>query len=166
MSVTKSSSSNHNVLFFFGTLLLALALASSPLQAQVVPLQANIDAQAQRRLQEQAAEARRQQRREENIKILIPALSPANLSSPQAQPILRRALAALTDLSAEGFSASDSLQKAASGTSLPPSTTRATQSYLNSTWQNLSRTITPESLPTLRLGQDPKPSLLIPPFTP
>ncbi|NBS84260.1 MAG: hypothetical protein EBS59_06145, partial [Verrucomicrobia bacterium] len=77
---------------FLRLFILFLGIGASLLQAQVVPTQANIDAQAQRRLQADAQESIRRRRIEENIRRLVPALDPSNLTTPEGPALTRQAL--------------------------------------------------------------------------
>lgn len=132
--------------------------------AQVVPVQANLDAQAQRRIQEQSERVRRQRQIDTNLEKIATALSSKNLSSPEGPVFTRRALAALFDLQSEGWSPAKSLQEA---TRLP--STRETQkttssAYLTKCWQEFSPSITPTVATTLRAGLSP--AFSIPPYVP
>lgn len=136
------------------------------LQSQVVPVQANIDAQNQRRLQADAQESIRRRQREDNLRRLVAALDPAALKGPEGMALTRQALAALADLSNDNFSPRDSLQQAVQKSSLEPSATKKTSAYLMECWTSLSGQITPEDLPLLRQGLEPKTPLSLPPFQP
>ena len=133
--------------------------------AQVVPVQANLDAQAQRRIQEQSEQARRQRQIDANLEKIATALSSKNLTSPEGPVLTRRALAALFDLQSEGWSPAKSLQEA--NTRLPP-TTHTPQAtslvYLTKCWQEFSPSITPDVATTLRAGLSP--AFSIPPYVP
>lgn len=87
MSVTQLFSSNPKLSWVLSLGLFTL-LAAESLHAQGAPpaavgSQANIDASAQRRLQETAQEAQRQRRIEDQIRILTPALNPDSLAGPR-----------------------------------------------------------------------------------
>ncbi len=132
--------------------------------AQVVPVQANLDAQAQRRIQEQSERVRRQRQIDANLEKIATALSSKNLTSPEGPVFTRRALAALFDLQSEGWSPEKSLQEA---TRLPSTTEtqKATSSaYLTKCWQEFSPSITPTVAATLRAGSSP--AFSIPPYVP
>lgn len=132
--------------------------------AQVVPVQANLDAQAQRRIQEQSERVRRQRQIDANLEKIASALSSKNLTSPEGPVFTRRALAALFDLQSEGWSPEKSLQEA---TRLPSTTEtqKATSSaYLTKCWQEFSPSITPTVATTLRAGLSP--AFSIPPYVP
>ncbi len=132
--------------------------------AQVVPVQANLDAQAQRRIQEQSERVRRQRQIDANLEKIATALSSKNLTSPEGPAFTRRALAALFDLQSEGWSPEKSLQEA---TRLPSTaeTPKATSiAYLTKCWQEFSPSITPTVAATLRAGSSP--AFSIPPYVP
>lgn len=143
-------------------ILLGSGIATLSLQAQVVPTQANIDAQAQRRLQEDARESMRRQRVDENTRRLVPALDPANLRGPNGPASIRKALAALTDLQADGVAPKDALLRAARNSLLKSNTS----TYLEACWQKVKDQLTPEALSALRQGLEPKSPLELPPFHP
>ncbi len=133
--------------------------------AQVVPVQANLDAQAQRRIQEQSERVRRKRQIDANLEIISSALSTEKLMSPDGPSFTRRALAALFDLQSEGWSPAKSLQEA--NTRLPPTahTPQATSlAYLTKCWQEFSPSITPIVATTLRAGLSP--AFSIPPYVP
>ena len=102
ISATKLFYSSRNVRSALFTLLILGLLSGSPAWTQVVPVQANIDAQAQRRLQEQAEQARRQRRIEDQLQRIVPALDPQNLSGPKSNRTTSQALAALYSLQTDG----------------------------------------------------------------
>lgn len=132
--------------------------------AQVVPVQANLDAQAQRRIQEQSERVRRQRQIDANLEKIATALSSKNLTSPEGPVFTRRALAALFDLQSEGWSPAKSLQEA---NRLPSTveTPKATSiAYLTKCWQEFSPSITPTVATTLRAGLSP--AFSIPPYVP
>ena len=164
MSATRSFISSRNPRQASVGLLLLLLMAPFLCLAQVVPVQANLDAQAQRRIQEQSERVRRQRQIDTNLEKIATALSSKNLSSPEGPVFTRRALAALFDLQSEGWSPAKSLQEA---TRLP--STRETQkttssAYLTKCWQEFSPSITPTVATTLRAGLSP--TFSIPPYVP
>jgi hypothetical protein len=75
----KSFCSSLRLLHFFLLFILAAVVPPSAIP-QAVPSQANIDASAQRRLQETAREAQRQHRIEEEIRKISPALAGKKLA--------------------------------------------------------------------------------------
>jgi hypothetical protein len=77
-------------------------LLALPAQSQVVPVQANIDAQAQRRIQQQAELARRQRRIEDHLQRIVPALDSNILSGSKGNRTTSQALAAIFSLQMEG----------------------------------------------------------------
>ena len=164
MSATRSFISSRNLRQAFVGLLFLLLMAPFLCLAQVVPVQANLDAQAQRRIQEQSERVRRQRQIDTNLEKIATALSSKNLSSPEGPVFTRRALAALFDLQSEGWSPAKSLQEA---TRLPSTseTQKATSSaYLTKCWQEFSPSITPTVATTLRAGLSP--TFSIPPYVP
>ena len=100
-------------------------LSGSPAWTQVVPVQANIDAQAQRRLQEQAEQARRQRRIEDQLQRIVPALDPQNLSGPKSNRTTSQAMAALYSLQTDGVSPRDALRRAIDCSTIPAEMTMA-----------------------------------------
>ena len=122
--------SNRNVRSAFLTLLTWALLSGSSAWTQVVPVQANIDAQAQRRMQEQANLARRQHRIEDLLQQIVPALDPKNLVGPQGARNTNKALSALYSLQTDGVSARDAIRRAIDCSNLPAETTRAPLNYL------------------------------------
>ena len=142
-------------------LLLLLLMAPLLCPAQVVPVQANIDAQAQRRIQEQSERVRHQRRIDAHLQIISAALSSKNLTSPEGPVFTRRALAALFDLQSEGVSPEKSLQQAVR---LSQETGDSRTAYLTKCWQETSKKITPEIASTLRSGG--LPNFSIPPYIP
>ena len=164
MSATRSFISSRNLRQTSVGLLFLLLMAPFLCLAQVVPVQANLDAQAQRRIQEQSERVRRQRQIDTNLEKIATALSSKNLSSPEGPVFTRRALAALFDLQSEGWSPAKSLQEA---TRLPSTreTQKATSSaYLTKCWQEFSPSITPTVATTLRAGLSP--AFSIPPYVP
>lgn len=132
--------------------------------AQVVPVQANLDAQAQRRIQEQSERARRQRQIDANLEKIASALSSKNLTSPKGPVFTRRALAALFDLQSEGWSPEKSLQEATRLPSTTETQKATTSAYLTKCWQEFSPSITPTVATTLRAGLSP--AFSIPPYVP
>ena len=164
MSAIRSFISSRNPRQASVGLLFLLLMAPSLCLAQVVPVQANLDAQAQRRIQEQSERVRRQRQIDANLEKIATALSSKNLTSPEGPVFTRRALAALFDLQSEGWSPAKSLQEA---TRLPSTreTQKATSSaYLTKCWQEFSPSITPTVATTLRAGLSP--TFSIPPYVP
>lgn len=102
ISATKLFYSSRNVRSALLTLIIWGLLSGSPAWTQVVPVQANMDAQAQRRIQQQAELARRQRRIEDHLQQIVPALDPKNLSGSQGARTRNKALAALYSLQTEG----------------------------------------------------------------
>jgi hypothetical protein len=133
--------------------------------AQVVPVQANLDAQAQRRIQEQFERVRRQRQIDANLEIISSALSTEKLRSPDGSSFTRRALAAIFDLQTEGWSPAKSLQEANNRLLPTDHTPQATSlAYLTKCWQEFSPNITPTVAATLRAGLSP--AFSIPPYVP
>ena len=132
--------------------------------AQVVPVQANLDAQAQRRIQEQSERVRRQRQIDANLEKIASALSSKNLTSPEGPVFTRRALAALFDLQSEGWSPAKSLQEATRFPSTSETQKAASSAYLTKCWQEFSPSITPTVATTLRAGLSP--AFSIPPYVP
>ena len=139
-------------------------LSGSPAWTQVVPVQANIDAQAQRRLQEQAEQARRQRRIEDQLQRIVPALDPQNLSGPKSNRTTSQALAAIFSLQTEGVSPRESLRRALDCSGLTAQTTRAPLNYLSSCWETNGKKITPPIAQSMRTGTPPP--FPIAPFVP
>ena len=162
MSVTKLFPSNHRRLNFLWISLLLSGSGILPLRAQVVPSQANIDAQAQRRLQADAQESIRRGRIEENIRRLVPALDPSNLTTPEGPALTRQALAALSDLLSDGIVPRDSIQRAIKKSPLETSATQKTSAYLLECWGSVSGQITSDDLEPMRKGLEPKTPLNLP----
>ena len=145
-------------------LLFLLLMAPLLCLAQVIPVQANLDAQAQRRIQEQSERVRRQRQIDANLEIISVALSSKNLTSPEGPVFTRRALAALFDLQSEGWSPEKSLQKASR---IPPTShtpQAASIAYLTKCWREFSPSITPTVATTLGAGLPP--AFSIPPYVP
>jgi hypothetical protein len=132
--------------------------------AQVVPVQANLDAQAQRRIQEQSEGVRRQRQIDANLEKIATALSSKNLTSPEGPVFTRRALAALFDLQSEGWSPEKSLREANRLPSTAETPKATSIAYLTKCWQEFSPSITPTVATTLRAGLTP--AFSIPPYVP
>ena len=146
-------------LILFGTGIL-------PLHGQVVPVQANIEAQNQRRLQAEAQESSRRRRVDENMRRLETALDPSKLTGPDGLPTIRRAMAALADLAHDNLAPRNAIQQAVKNSPLQSSVTQKTSAYLTQCWLLLSEKITPADMEPLRLGQETKNPLPLPPFRP
>jgi hypothetical protein len=139
-------------------------LSGSPVWTQVVPVQANIDAQAQRRLQEQAEQARRQRRIEDQLQRIVPALDSQNLSGPKSNRTTSQALAALYSLQTDGVSPRDALRRAIDCSTIPAEMTRAPLNYLLQCWEANGVKINATIAQSMRTG-DPAPFPL-PPYQP
>ena len=138
------------------TLLIWGLLSGLPAWTQVVPVQANIDAQAQRRIQEQAEQARRQRRIEDQLQRIVPALDPQNLSGPKSNRTTTQALAALFSLQADGVSPREALRRAIDCSSIPAEMTRAPFNYLLQCWETNGDKINATIAQSMRTG-DPTP---------
>ena len=138
------------------TLLIWGLLSGLPAWTQVVPVQANIDAQAQRRIQEQAEQARRQRRIEDQLQRIVPALDPQNLSGPKSNRTTTQALAALFSLQADGVSPREALRRAIDCSSIPAEMTRAPFNYLLECWEANGGKINATIAQSMRTG-DPAP---------
>lgn len=132
--------------FLFAPFLLLL-LDLAPIQAQLVPVQANIDAQAQRRLREQAESARRQRRIEDNLQKIVPVLLSQGSTANTC-----RALAAIYELQSEGVRPKESLQRAADLTGLGTESTRTPSNYLLQCWESISGKMNPEIAGKMKSG--------------
>jgi len=133
---------------------------------QAVPSQANIDASAQRRLQETAREAQRQRRIEEQIRILAPALDSEKLAGSGGPLLARKALAALARLQGEGVPPEDALSRAVRSAKLDASRSAKPSSYLRNLAAEMSSLLTSDLLEKLEAGEDPAPKLSLPPYRP
>lgn len=162
--VTKLSYSSRNVRLSLSAALFVFLLPAQSGLAQIVPLQANIDASAQRRLQEQAELARRQRRIEDHLQRIIPALDPQNLSGPKANRITSAALAALFSLQTEGVSPREALRRALDCANLPSRTTRASSNYLLQCWESVAPKMNSTLAQSMRTGSPAPPPLT--PFSP
>jgi len=163
-SVTKLFYSNRNVRSALLTLTIWGLLSGTPAWTQVVPVQANMDAQAQRRMQEQANMARRERRIEDHLQQIVPALDPKNLSGSQGARTRNKALAALYSLQTDGVSPRDALRRAIDCSNLPTETTRAPLNYLLQTWDSVAGKMNSTLAQSMRTG-DPAP-FPISPFQP
>lgn len=134
--------------------------------AQAIPSQANIDASAQRRLQETAREAQRQRRIEQQVQTLSQALSPDQLAGSGGAVLTRRALAALVLLREDGIPANDAVTRAIRSARLDSSSSAKPSAYLRTLFAEKSGKITPAILAKLQAGQDPSPALVLPPYAP
>lgn len=166
MSAIKLFSSSRNPVRALTGLLLCLWSGVHPLLSQVVPVQANVDAQAQRRLQSESQESLRRRRIEENTRRLVPALNASNLTSPEAPKLIWQALALIADLQGDNMAPKASIQEAAKKSPLGMSATQKTSNYLLDCWRSVSNRITPEDLQRMRNGLEPKTQIQLPPFRP
>ncbi len=164
MSATRSFISSRNPRQVSVRLLILLLMAPFLCLAQVVPVQANLDAQAQRRIQEQSEGVRRQRQIDANLEKIATALSSKNLTSPEGPAFTRRALAALFDLQSEGWSPEKSLREANRLPSTAETPKATSIAYLTKCWQEFSPSITPTVATTLRAGLTP--AFSIPPYVP
>lgn len=139
---------------------------SVPAWPQVVPSQANIDASAQRRLQDTAREAQRQRRIEDQVRNVSPALFSEKLAGPGGPVLARKALAALVRLREEGISPDDAISRAIRSSDIDPALAARPTSYLRNLFIQKSGQITPAILAKLEAGEDPAPDLVLSPFVP
>ena len=165
MSVTPSFSLSLKALVIFG-IAGSLTAWRETAQAQAVPSQANIDASAQRRLQELAEESRRRQRIEDQIRLISPALAPEKLAGPQGPVLARQALAALIRLRQGGITVNEALSRAVREARLDVAQTAKSTAYFRNLFSELSGKITSTTLKQLEAGEDPAPTLIIPLFQP
>lgn len=165
MSVTPSFSLSLKALAIFG-IVGSLTVLRETAQAQAVPSQANIDASAQRRMQEIAEESRQRQRIEDQIRVLSPALVPEKLSGSQGPVLARQGLAALVRLRQEGVSPNDAISRAVRGARLDSTQANKPAAYFRNLFSELSGKITPTILKQLEAGENPAPALTLPPFQP
>ena len=135
--------------FLFAPFFLLL-LDLAPAQGQLVPVQANVDAQAQRRLREQEESARRQRRIDDNLQRIVPALSSKGESAKTC-----RALAALYELQSEGVRPKESLQRAADLSGLGTESSRAPSNYLLQCWESISGKLNSEIAGKMKSGTTP-----------
>jgi len=147
-------------------LLLMWGGGTLPLPAQMVPAQANTDAQAQRQLQTEAQESSRRRRIKENIRLLVAVLDPSILTGPTGPAQTLQAMAALADLLNDNMNPGESLEKAMKKSSINPSVTQKTSAYILQCWNTISDKISREDLPGMRQGREPDPPLHLPPFQP
>ena len=126
-------------------------LSGSPAWTQVVPVQANIDAQAQRRIEDQ-------------LQRIVPALDSQNLSGPKSNRTTTQALAALYSLQTDGVSPRDALRRAIDCSTIPAEMTRAPFNYLLQCWEANGGKINATIAQSMRTG-DPAPFSL-PPYQP
>lgn len=147
-------------------ILLGSGIVTLSLHAQVVPTQANIDASAQRRLQEDARESLRRRRMEESVRALVPALDSARLAGPEGSALTRQAIAAFADLQDLQILPKDAVKLALKKSSLDPSQTRQTSTYLLDCWDQMEGKLTSDDLTLLRQGLAPKTSVHWSPFSP
>jgi hypothetical protein len=161
----KSFCSSLRLLHFFLLFILAAVVPPSAIP-QAVPSQANIDASAQRRLQETAREAQRQHRIEEEIRKISPALAGKKLAGAGGPVLARLALAALVRLRNEGISPDEALTRAARSTGLDHTSAAKPSAYLRNLFAENSGKVTPPVLAKLEAGQDPAPALTLPAYVP
>lgn len=131
-----------------------------------VSSQANIDASAQRRLQENAREAQRRRRIEEQIRNLAPALFPDKLAGSDGPVLTRRALAALVRLREDGVSLDEAIPRATRSCGIDSAEATKPAAYLRNLFIQNSGRITPAILAKLETGEDPGPDLVLSPFVP
>ena len=165
MFVTRLFSSSLRLFAWSGTIACLLPLGKTSF-SQTVPSQANIDASAQRRLQETAREAQRQRQIEEEIRILAPALDPQKLAGTNGPVFARKAIAALARLREEGVPPDEALARATRAKGLDPSKVAQPAAYVRNLFAKNSSVLNDDLLKTLATGQDPAPRLVIPPFRP
>ena len=165
MSVTPSFSLSLKALAIFGVVG-SLTVLRETAQSQAVPSQANIDASAQRRMQEMAEESRRRQRIEDQIRLISPALASEKLAGPPGPVLARQALAALIRLRQEGITVNDALSRAVREARLDAAQTAKSTAYFRNLFSELSGKITSTTLKQLEAGEDPAPTLIIPLFQP
>ena len=134
--------------------------------AQAIPSQANIDASAQRRLQETTREALRQRRIEEQIRNLTPALDPDQLAGSGGPVFARKALAALARLQEEGIPPDEALSRATRSGKIEITRAAKPCSYLRTLFLENSSALTSELLDRLEAGKDPAPKFSLPPYRP
>jgi len=170
MSVTPSFCSNLRLLRLLGPAFCVL-FGADLLQGQgalpsAVGSQANTDASAQRRLQETAREAQRQRRIEEQVRILAPALDSQKLAGPQGPVLARKALAALARLREDGISTDDALARAGRMAKTDPAQAAKPAAYLRNLFAEKSSAMDDGILEKLEAGEDPAPTLTLPPYLP
>jgi hypothetical protein len=165
MSVTPSFSLSLKALAIFGVVG-SLTVLRETAQSQAVPSQANIDASAQRRMQEMAEESRRRQRIEDQIRLISPALASEKLAGPRGPVLARQVLAALIRLRQEGITVNEALSRAVREARLDAAQTAKSTAYFRNLFSELSGKITSTTLKQLEAGEDPAPTLIIPLFQP
>ena len=165
MSCIKSSFSSLRPLLPL-TLFFLSAAGPAKVWSQAVPSQANIDASAQRRLQETAQEAQRQRRIEQQVRNLAPALDREKMTGAQGAVLSRRALAALARLRSEGISPDEGLARAVRSAGLDAASSAKPSAYLRNLFGENSGKITSSVLARLEAGEDPAPELILPPYLP
>lgn len=165
MSCTKSSFSSLRQPFLLPFLFLS-AVAPTTVCSQAVSSQANIDASAQRRLQETTREAQRQNRIDQEIRKLSAALSPEKLAGSTGPVLARQALAAFSRLQADGVSPDLALARAARSAGLDGASGSKPSAYLRNLFAENSGKITPTVLARLEAGEDPAPAFTLPPYPP
>ena len=165
MSCTKSSSFSPRI-FFFHLVLASLAVPLDKVRSQAVPSQANVDASAQRRMQELAEESRRHQRIEDQLRLISSALEPERLSGSAGPVLAGKALAALFRLRQEGIPPNDAILRAVRATRLSSAQTAKPAAYLRNLFADLSPKITPAQLKQWEAGENPSPAWALPPFQP
>ncbi len=165
MSVTPSFSSSRSLL---GRLLAVGFLGWAPATglSQAVPSQANIDASAQRRLQETAQEAQRQHRIEEQVRRISPALASEKLAGPGGPVLARQALAALIRLRKEAVPLEEAITRATRAAGIDSAQAAKPAAYLRNLFVQKSGRVTPAILTKLEAGEDPAPDLVLSPFVP
>jgi hypothetical protein len=165
MSVTPSFNLSRSL---FGRILAVGLLLSVPVVGlpQAVPSQANIDASAQRRLQETAQEAQRQRRMENQVRNVSPALFSEKLAGPGGPVLARKALAALVRLREEGLSPDEAIHRATRSSGIDSAQAAEPAAYLRKLFIQKSGQITPAILAKLEAGEDPAPDLVLSPFVP
>ena len=165
MFATKSFNFARSRLLLLLSLAFGIGLVESS-WSQAVPSQANIDASAQRRLQETMREAQRQRRIEENLRHVQPALSTEKLAGPRGPVLARQAMAALIRLRGDGLALDDSLRRAIRSAGIDAAAAARPSAYLQKLVLDYSHKITPSVLSRLEAGEDPAPNLVLPPFSP
>ena len=169
MSVTPLFCSNLRFPWLLGSAFCILAAAVLHGQGafpSAVGSQANTDASAQRRLQETAREAQRQRRIEEQVQILAPALDSQKLAGPKGPVLARKALAALARLREEGISADEALARAGRTAKADPAQAAKPTAYLRNLFSEKSSALDDGILKKLEAGEDPAPTLILPPYLP
>jgi hypothetical protein len=166
MFAIKSFSLNRNPIRILTGLLLCPVGGILGVSAQVVPVQANIDAQAQRRLQNDTQESLRRRRIDENIRRLVPVLDAENLTGTEGLPLIRQSLATIANLQKDNVPPRDALQEAIKRSSLDTATTQKTSTYLLECWRSVSEKLTADDLGKMEKGLEPRTPLSLPAFHP